>query len=279
MEKVLLAIDGVQLNNEALNFACYICRLTKSRLIGVFLENLVAEQRQEYKTTPNLAYADWPIEVESDGYRQKVELIEQNIVTFKNRCCEEGVNCVVHRDRSLPESELVAESRYADLLIVDAQTSFKRKYEGSPSDFARQILKESECPVVIAPQTFTEIDEIVFAYDSSASSIFAIKQFTYLLPEFKKYKLTILNVNESGQWQDCNKIKFSEWLNDHYDHVNYQARKGEPETGLLDFLIKKQNQFVILGSFGRTAFSNLIHKSKAEILIETITQPIFITHF
>jgi hypothetical protein len=93
---------------------------------------------------------------------------------------------VLHRDRSLPASELLAESRYADLLIVDAQTSFERQYEGIPSDFARQILKESECPVVIAPQTFTEIDEIVFAYDCSASSMFAIKQFTHLIPRIQK---------------------------------------------------------------------------------------------
>jgi len=278
MEKVLLAIDGVRLDAQALSYACYIARLTKSRLVGVFLENFVEEQRQAFKAPSNMAYSDWPIEVETEGHRHKVELIEQNISIFKNRCCEEGVRCGVHRDRGVPDEELIRESRYADLLIIDSATSFKRKFEGSPSDFARHVMRQAECPVVIAPQSFKEITEIAFAYDGSASALFAIKQFTYLFPEFKRLKLTILKVTETGQWQDLEKIKFSEWLRDHYEHVEYHALSGEAETALFDYLIKRPNLFVVLGSYGRSTLSNLFSKSKAEILIETLTQPIFISH-
>ena len=44
MQKILLAIDAVNINMPALDFACYIGRLTNSKITAVFLENLVADE-------------------------------------------------------------------------------------------------------------------------------------------------------------------------------------------------------------------------------------------
>ena len=45
MEKILLAIDAINLDMPALDFACYLGRLTNSKITGVFLENLVADEK------------------------------------------------------------------------------------------------------------------------------------------------------------------------------------------------------------------------------------------
>ncbi len=44
MEKILLALDAVNLNTNAIDFACFIAKLTHSRLTGVFLEGLLDER-------------------------------------------------------------------------------------------------------------------------------------------------------------------------------------------------------------------------------------------
>ena len=41
MEKILLAIDAHNPDKNTLEFACYLARLTKSKITGVFLENTV----------------------------------------------------------------------------------------------------------------------------------------------------------------------------------------------------------------------------------------------
>ena len=38
MAEILLAMDGYKQNTYAIDFACYLARLTHSRLTGVFLE-------------------------------------------------------------------------------------------------------------------------------------------------------------------------------------------------------------------------------------------------
>jgi nucleotide-binding universal stress UspA family protein len=161
---------------------------------------------------------------------------------------------------------------------VDLGTSFKKHYEGSPTEFVRDILKKAECPVIIAPESFEALDEIVFTYNGSASSVFAIKQFTYLFPQLHNKKVSIIQVNEAGEWRDPDKYKFKEWLKEHYTDLHFEALKGETEAKLLDYVFKRKNMFLVMGAYGRNALSQFFKSSHADLLINTVTQPIFIAH-
>lgn len=279
MEKILLAIDAVNLNMPALDFACYIGRLTNSKVTGVFLENLVADERPVLKKAYGNRYPDWEIDESSRQYRDKRQLIDKNILLFKEACEKRSVRCNIHRDRGTPAHEIINESRYADLIITDASTSFNKRYEGMPTEFEKDILKEAECPVIVAPQTFDGIDEIIFAYNSSKSAAFAIKQFTYLFPEFDDRKITVLQVNKEGVWADHDKYNLREWLQNRYSAIGFEAVKGDADDKLFDYLLKRKNAFVVLGAYGRNSVSRFFKPSHADLLIKTITQPIFISHY
>lgn len=136
-------------------------------------------------------------------------------------------------------------------MIVDAETSFNEKFEGTPTVFVKDVLKDTECPVIIAPESFEGIDEIVFAYDRDKSSVFAIKQFTYLFPELGEKRTIILQVDKEGFWADEDKYNFKEWLQDHYNTIGFETLKGGAQDRLFDYLFKKKNVFVVMGAYGR----------------------------
>ena len=205
MEKILLAIDANKPDKNTLEFACYLARLTKSKITGVFLENAVL--------------ADTVTEGVKD--RKTVSCLPvDNIRWFNEKCINEETRHDLHTDRGVPVKELVAESRYADLVVVDPETSFNKIYEGSPTKFVTEFLKDSECPVVIAPEGFDGIDEIILAYDGSPSSVFAIKQFTYLFPQLSNKKITIVYVSNDGHWKEQERDKFDGWLKKHYTDLH-----------------------------------------------------------
>jgi hypothetical protein len=224
MEKILLAIDAIRVNKSSLEFACYLARLTKSKVTGVFLENLVADEKPVLKKAYGRAYVNWEINEASQEYQNKVQLIDNNIRHFKESCIQQEVCFQLHRDRGVPETELLEETRFADILVADAALSFSKQYAGMPSTFVKDILSNAECPVIIAPERFEGIDEIVFTYNGSASSLFAIKQFTYLLPQLSTKKTTILQINEAGEWHDPEKYKFKEWLKNHYIDLHFEKK-------------------------------------------------------
>jgi hypothetical protein len=278
MEKILLAIDAINPDKNTLEFACFLGRLTKSKVIAVFLENLGAEEKPVLKHMHGMAYMDWEIDEKSIEHTTKMELIEKNILLFKESCINRDINYSLHRDRGVPASELIEESRFADVIVVDADTSFNKSYEEIPTEFVKDILKNSECPIIIAPESFQAIDEIIFTYNGSPSSVFAIKMFTYLFPQLNDKKVSIIQVNEKGEWQDRDKYKFKEWLNTHYTNLHFEAIKGKASHQLFEYLFKRKNIFVVMGAYGRNALSRFFKRSPADLLIKTITQPIFIAH-
>ncbi|MFI5129156.1 MAG: hypothetical protein ACHQFX_04165, partial [Chitinophagales bacterium] len=245
----------------------------------VFLENLVAHERLVLKSVQGVKYPEWEIEEDSEDYLAKKKLTDNNIRFFKEACEKRSVGCTIHRDSGFPAKEVLIESRFADILVIDAATSFNKRYEGMPTDFVKNILKNAECPVIIAPESFDGIDEIIFTYNGSESSVFAIKQFTYLLPQLNNKKITIVQVNENGEWADEDRANFKEWLQDHYPSIHFEALKGDTNSELLGYLLTRKNVFIVMGAYGRTSVSNFFKHSRADILIKTISQPIFISHY
>ena len=278
MKKILLAIDAAGPDMAALDFACYLGRLTRSYVTAVFLENLVAEEKPVLKQAHGIRYLDWEVDEQSDEFITRKKIVEKNIVMCREACINRGVHMKIHRDRGVPAREVIDESRYADLIVVDAATSFKKIYEGSPTEFVRDILKEAECPVIIAPERFDGIDEIVFTYNGSASSMFAIKQFTYLLPQLKDKTVTVLQVNDQPGLPLIDKYKFKEWFKEHYANIVFEEQDGTVEGVMMNYLFTRKNAFVTMGAYGRGAVSLFFKRSHADLLIKTVTQPIFITH-
>src|SRR5580658_9222086 len=109
MEKILLAMDGYKQNTYAIDFACYLAKLTHSRLTGVFLEGTPEGdepgiQRQE---EPELMRLEEPV--------------LQHVHRFREACLCREVPARVHRDRGVPLGEILLESRFSDLLVVDPE--------------------------------------------------------------------------------------------------------------------------------------------------------------
>jgi len=279
MERILLAVDATNLDMPALDFACYLGKLTHSKVTGIFFENLVPLQKLVVKSAEEGQYAEWELDENSAEYQTKKKLIEKNIALFKDACANRSVTCRVERYTGSPGGEIITESRFADLLIIDASASFNKRYEGAPTNFVKETLRNAECPVIIAPESFEGIDEIIFTYNETPQSVFAIKQFTNLLPQLKNTKVTIVQVNEEGEWRDEETGKFKEWLQDHYSSIHFEALKGDADSELLGFLLRRKNVFIVMGAYGRTSVSQFFKHSRADILIKTISQPIFISHY
>jgi len=277
MDKILLALDGTHLNSHALDFACWLGTLTGSKITGVFLTDSAAEQRLAIAGKGNVLYGDGWVYKCSKADRKK-GIIEKNISIFKATCEKNGNRCNVHNDDGDPAKEIIIESRYADILIIEAGTCFSKKFDGIPTGLVKKVLTEAECPVIIAPETFDAIDEIIFTYDGSKSSMFAIKQFCYLFPALDDKKVSLVQVVEDDPATEDERQRLSQWLSSHYSSIGYISLLGDAENELVTLLVKKKNVFVVMGAYGRNSFSQYFKHSRAECLIETVSQAMFIAH-
>lgn len=277
MEKILFVTDAVKLNMQHLDFACFLANLTHSTLTGIFLENLEREVRSK-ETLQLLAVASAmpgaTIRELKDAY------CEQHIKTFKEGCERRGVNCRVHRNRGIPAAEVISESRYADLIVIDAGISFHDQRENIPTSFVEEVLQAAECPVVAAPDAFEGIDRVIFTFDHSRSAVFAIKEFTHLFPEMHDRHAVILSITAPGNIVMEDKYKLKEWLRAHYENIELVVLEdNNKRAGLLEYLLAQKNAFIVMGAFGRGLLSNFLAPSHAMPVVRWTGQPVFIAHY
>lgn len=274
-------MDAAHLNMQTIDFACYIARLTKSRLTGVFLEGLVAGDGRGKGDSDPFGGGAWDSDADSPEVVPATipsAVTESSIRLFREACVCRDTLSLVHRDRGIPVSEILAETRFADLLIVDAETSFSRTDRKIPGRFVKEVLDASECPVLMAPYHFEAIEEIVFAYNGTASSVYAIKQFTSLFPALAGRPVHVVNVrqDEGGAIED--QFKMKEWLKSHYENVDFVLLKGEASDELFGYLLNKKGMIVVMGAYGRGVVSRFFKPSHARLVVKTINLPIFIAH-
>lgn len=269
MERILVLVDSAGLDRETLEFACYIANLTKSKLTGLFFNP--DKQKQFQKVGAGHRYESAEIANQQHHFAE--------LKTGFTRFCHN------HQTLNKPEiievkhlEDVYLQSRFADLLILTPDYGAKPDESLLASDNILNVLKHAECPVFVAPLTMKELSEIVFTYDGTPSSVFAIKQFTQLFPELNDLSVTLLEVKSD----DSDKVDFrdniAEYLRSHYGYVNQMILKGKPEDELFSYLLDKKHMYIVMGAFGRHFMHSVLHRSTATLLLKTTALPVFISH-
>lgn len=264
------------MSKSCLDFACYLGNLTHSRVTGVFLENQAMELRsvediREKGVTEAVPGA--PIAQQKELYR------DENISRFSRHCEYNGVDYTVHQHTGMPLKAVLKESRYADLLVVDAATSFSWRPESTPTAFVRELLEEAECPVIIAPDKFDGINELIFTYNGSNACMYAMRQFTYLLPQLCGHKATVLCVAAKGHPAKEEMEKLNEWLHTHYPEGSLLVLEDDNvQARLLEYLYEKEKVMIVMGAYGRNMLSNLLVPNPMKPVLQLVNQPVFVAH-
>ncbi len=282
MRRLLLLTDALNFKIGLLDFACYIARQEKSKLVGVFVEEHTLDAHPSIKSLGGRVYVEEITRTEGELIKDAADAAH-NIKLFQEGCQKREVNSVAHHYANDVFKSVIHETRYADLLILDPSVN-PGKEDAVPSDFAISLLRSSECPVVIAPEDADQIDEIVFAFDGSRSSVFAIKQFCNLLPQFTKRKITVVHVNKAGrnEGHDTERALLNEWLTMHFLEVAFVELSGDPEDELFKYFMEMQernNKMFVTGAYGRGIVSSLLKPSAADLVLKAFDLPVFITHF
>lgn len=272
--KILLASDPTNFCKEQLNFPAYIAKLTNGDITILFLENT----EQVYVPFIKYGHLAGHHLSEKEDSEAKSEIVNKNIEAYKQVCTEKGLSGNLIRARGKPEDETIKASRFADLLLISDDLSTWIKNEDEPTRFTEEVLTNAQCPVIVVPKAIQEIKEIIFTCNGSFSSMYAIRQFTYLFPELRDKKITMLYVVETEDEETVTKRNIREYMNHYYKNWELKLLMGTPSAAIFSHLFKQRDCIVTFGAYGRSKFSQFFKKSKADNILNKLDIPVFITH-
>lgn len=276
MKKIVAAIDALHFSKEQIEGFKYIAKETNSSLAVVCLDNIVSELVPVGMFPETYAYNYEQITVES---RAALEFRrDANLKQLHEICDDSNVDIKVKETAGTPVEKVIEESRFSDLLLINNSTSFATLSDANPPRFVKDLLAGAECPVMVLPEVLSPIKEIIFSYNGTFSSMYAIKQFTQLFPGYSDMPVKVVYVAENNRETIPWEPKLREYLDMHYDTVAYTIVKGEPATEFMALLIHRKDCIVTYGAYGRSGVSRFFHRSDADNILRTINIPVFITH-
>jgi len=277
MKKIIAAFDGLKFSQSTVEYAVELGIQHDAYIVGVFLEDATYSSRSVYQL-----YND-----KEDSYLTLKQLAEQDlserdesVAKFESACRQAGLNYAVHRDKDIALSELVHESVFADLLIIDANETLNRYTETPPTHFISELLTQVQCPVLLVPKHYTTIRQVSLLYDGTPVSIYAIKMFSYLLPVLNDLPTEIITVksNDADLHLPDNKL-MKEFMKRHNNQATYTVLKGQPEIEITDHLRKQGTEIlIVLGAYQRSFVSRIFRPSMADVLVQELQWPLFIAH-
>lgn len=276
MKKIIAAFDGLKYSESTEKYALEAAKKYNDKIYGVFLDDFTYHS---YKITDMLGGDD--VDTLKAEYLRKfdVDTRENAVRLFTERCVEAGISYGMHRDRNIAIQELIHESLFADLIIIQNNETLTHYSEQAPSNFISDLLERAHCPVLAVPPLYKKPEKIIFLYDGEPSSIFAIKQFGYLFPgQQLKTEMLIVKKNEQDQSMPDNQL-LKEWVKLNYPDTIFSVLPGDPREEIENYVNSMtENSILVLGAYGRGSFSRMVHKSLADTLIRKIDNPLFIAH-
>lgn len=277
MKKIIAAFDGLKYSESTASYAIELAKKFNGKLVGIFLEDFTYHS---YRIT-DLIGEDSP--EQRAAYLNKRDAEERGyaVSQFRTACEDQHLLYSIHRDRNIAIRELLHETLFADLLVVQQDETLTCLSERGPSSFVTSVLEKSECPVIVVPPIHREIEKIVFLYDGSPSSVFAIKQFSYTLPAYEGLSAHLLSITPEAQPENGLPDAFymREWLKLNYPDLRYHVVPGEPTKEIKDFISNEGgNCIVVLGAYHRSSLSRMMHSSMADNIIRSKNVPLFISH-
>jgi hypothetical protein len=278
MIKVLAVFDGLRFSEATLQHSIQIAKSQPSHLVGLFLEDFTYQSFSRYKAiaTENLTAKQIAALEKSDEETRK-----QSRERFVQACQKEGVEHSVHKEKDVAFPSLMQEAIYADLIVIDANETFSTQKGKAPTDFIRDFLAGSESPVLLVNKKFTSISKTVLLFDGEPSSVFAIKQYSYLLGAHMDLEIEVLTVKKERSTMHVpdNKL-MKEFMKRHFPKANYTVVKGDfAEPKIIEHLqALKGKPLIVLGAYRRGMVSRWFKQSMADTLMENTSLPLFIAH-
>jgi hypothetical protein len=277
MKKIIAAFDGLKFSQSTLDYSINMARLTNAYLYGVFLDDFTYTSYKIY----NLVGKEGMIEQQLKNYTEKDKARrDKSAFNFEKSCKKTGLNFGIHHDRNIAIKELLHESIYADLMIIDRKETLTHYPEKIPTRFVRDLITDIQCPVLLVPQNYKPFDKIVVLYDGEPSSVHALKMFGYMFPMLKHLPAEVISVKNANSDLHVPDFKLmKEYIKLHYPKAVFTVLKGFAETEIVNHLKGGgHSSIIVTGAYRRGMVSRWFRASMADTLMKEIKLPLFIAH-
>jgi hypothetical protein len=272
MRKVIVAFNGGTFSAGAMDFVRMMNEKEPVNVTGNFLPQTDYTGLWTYSGVLGGSVYGRPVQ---DEYNAAVK---ENIALFEQYCSNNQLLYQVHthfHDYAL--SSLMKQTRYADIAVLSAESLYSNMGKNEHYEYLKEVLHAAECPVVLTPDQLELPANNIIAYDGSDSSVYAMKQFCYLLPELIANPTLLVHTDEEDTVLPHAPL-IKELAALHFHNISFQSLELNARDYFATWISEKQKGILISGAFSKPYFTRMFKKSFVADTLKAHLLPVFIAH-
>ncbi|HEY4935290.1 MAG TPA: universal stress protein, partial [Puia sp.] len=222
MKKILFLCDGDNFPEGAFRFIRQIRGNESVVVKGLFFTPIDVEQM--------ITIGFMPIEGPYAKLKEQEMLdVRKSREMFAKECEEHGIKYLVHEHEESWDRDLfIKESRFADFVVISEDLFCSDVLDLQPNYFMEEALRVSECPVLVVPEKFRDIERLAIAYDAGKESMSALKQFVNLFPDYTDLPAKFVHINNDNKEGIPDKELLHEYTSSHFDSLYASSLHFDP---------------------------------------------------
>ena len=270
MKNILLILNATITPPHVMDAAINIAKSTSSKLHTLFInyESDLAEYNYLFPNDLNLTRNTLTGKTVAE---QNADLSASQAKLFMDECRHANVEFFIESKLDISLGDIINYSTFSDFILVDA-------HENIGDHHIADLLVSAHCPVYLVSKDAAKPANIILAYDGNPSSVYAIKLYSYLFPEFRDLPTYVLYAHSEKEGVLPHEKEVNSLLKGHFSNFQIKMVNGNVANVLVDFTAALPHSLIIMGSYGRNVLSRFFHQSHANKLIEESKSSVFITH-
>lgn len=270
MKKYLAILNGILTPHHIIDSSISAAVATSSSLDAVFMNYSLDLAEYNYPFPNDLSltrnYLTGKTIAEEDA-----ELMKSNMRIFKYACKSANIGFSIESDPELSLGDLINYSAFYDVAFADANENLGKYH-------IADLLVNAHSPTYLLSKDVENIENVIFTYNGTLSSMYAIKMYAYVFPELKNLPTSLVYIASGKSVQMPHEKNVNSWLNRHFPAIQTKILHGDVCDELVGYTKSVSNSLTVMGSFGRSAMSRFFHRSLAHALIEEGKSSLFIAH-
>ena len=276
MKSILVALDGSQHADGALEHGLWLARRLQARLIGLHVLDVVSiEGSFLHDVSGSLGFEPY-LDFSSKMREALQERGHVLLDAFRARCEQEGVASDTALPMGIVANEICDQARLADLVVLGHRGVNEQFSTGMLGSTTESVARKSPKPVLVTPIAFKEIARPLLAYDGSQRASAALHIAAELTSSLG-LPLTVIHVGkDTGAEGERVLAEAQRYLQSYEVPVTVRLLSGPPHQRIVDVLRDGGYDLLFIGAYGHSRIIEMVLGSTTEYVLRNSTVPVFL---
>jgi len=273
IKRILVPLDSSTYTKVAIKYAVLIAKKHDATITGMTILD-VAEIESSMGSIP-LGGIYWAEKLE----QSKIEKAKNNWKNieeyFAKQCVENKVNYTLEEDKGVPSHWILKKAKFHDLVVMGIRTYYELDSPDKSGDTVKKILSHSEIPMLMVPDNYVEIKNVVIAFDGSMQATKAVHGFIHLA-RVLSFNIKLVNSTSDEEYAEFLRANLKKYF-EAYGINNVEFIHTEKDIiDIMDSEFYRKNDLFVIGSHSKNAIKEFFIGSLTQYLIDKKDKPIFL---